>query len=308
MVLACRAGGDADEGDEGEEGRQEGHVHGLPLGADARVPAEVGLVDAERGVVADDRGHGGEKGPAIGRPGHTGLLVEDLVVVGRPQTPAHDGDPRGRHDQRLGHEQPAQLVRVHDQEGHLRKPEEEEADHGGRVDALALGDVVRQRQERGPDGPDHHPDRVGTVHGLDGEPEDGEDGAGDDGDVAAPEAPAGPRDHREGDVMEDTDGAVERDHPRDDEEAQGDDAQTLAPGQPDGDDASGKLPRRRVERVRDPVGDEAGDTPFASLWWHGVEIFVGPAVAVSLWTGPRRVAYHREFPSANTDCGCSTLR
>ena len=78
---------------------------------------------------------------------------------------------------------------MHEEEGDLREPEEEEGDHGVCGYPLIRGDVVGERQEGGPDGAEHDTDCIRAVHGLDGEPEDGEDAAAYDGDIGAPESP-----------------------------------------------------------------------------------------------------------------------
>lgn len=78
---------------------------------------------------------------------------------------------------------------MHDQKGQTSEPEDEEANHGGSIDALTLWNAVLEGEERRPNGANHDADRISPVHVLDGEPEDGENGAGDDGQVGAPEAP-----------------------------------------------------------------------------------------------------------------------
>lgn len=61
-----RSGSDAAEGDEGEDDGEHGHVEPLPFDAGAAVAGEVGHVDGEGGVVADDGGEGGQPGVGVG--------------------------------------------------------------------------------------------------------------------------------------------------------------------------------------------------------------------------------------------------
>lgn len=82
---------------------------------------------------------------------------------------------------------------MHIQEWKLYQPEEEEADHSIRLDALRFWNMVWKREKRGPDSAEHNAHGIRTVHGLDCEPKDGENGAGYDGDVRAPEAPGSSR-------------------------------------------------------------------------------------------------------------------
>jgi hypothetical protein len=65
-----------------------------------------------------------------------------------------------------------------------------------------------------------------------------------------------------------------------------------------------------LEGIRYPVGDEARDAPFPRMSGDGIKIFVRPerCSLVSLhtsWMCNR--SYHRAFPSAKVDLGCSTL-
>jgi hypothetical protein len=66
-------------------------------------------------------------------------------------------------------------------------------------------------------------------------------------------------------------------HPRHDEETQCHDSQALAPRQAHSDDPSSELPRSGIEGIGDPVRNEAGHTPFPTVWRNGIEVFVCPA-------------------------------
>lgn len=224
--------------------------------------AETYLVDGQRGVVPDDAGQTREESPRVRGPRQRRFLVPHLPAVGRHKRPYQNRDPCNRHNRALRHEQPTQVIRMHAKKRDLEQPENEKGNHGIGLDALALGDGVLQRQETRPDGGNHALDRVGAVHVLDREPEDGEDRARDDGHVGAPEAPRCAREHGEGRVVYDADGAVERDDKRDYEEGQGDYGDGFAPGETwrlsacggrlkwglggctDGDDARSELPCR----------------------------------------------------------------
>lgn len=190
------------------------------------------LVDRQRGIVSNDGSQRRQKAPRVVASLERGRLLPHVAVpLGRNKGPDENGDPGNGHDDALGHEEPPQLVRVHEQKRHASEPEQEEADHGGRVDALAGWNGVLEGEKRGPDGANHDADRVCAVHVLDGEPEDGENGARDNGQVRAPEAPRGACDDGKRDMVEDTNGAVERNDKRDDEEGEGDDAERFAPSQ-----------------------------------------------------------------------------
>lgn len=80
---------------------------------------------------------------------------------------------------------------MHTQKRQRNEPKQKKTNHSIRLDTLALGDAIAQRQKRRPDGSNHALDRVGAVHVLNREPEDGEDGARYDGDVGPPETPGG---------------------------------------------------------------------------------------------------------------------
>ncbi len=78
-------------------------------------------------------------------------------------------------------------------------------------------------------------------------------------------------------MIDDTGGSVERDDDGDNEEADSDDGDGLTPAETDGNDTASKLPCRCIERVRDPIGDEAQDAPFSIVSRNRIEIFVGPS-------------------------------
>lgn len=86
---------------------------------------------------------------------------------------------------------------MHIQKWYLYQPEQEERNHRICGDALVLRNCVLDRQERGPDCPEHYTYSIRPINGLDGEPENGEDGAADDGDIASPETPGCPSDYWE---------------------------------------------------------------------------------------------------------------
>ena len=120
---------------------------------------------------------------------------------------------------------------MHDQKRDTAQPEEKKANHRRRINALGQRNGVFERKETRPDGAQHDAHGIGSVHVLDCEPEDCEDGARDDGDVGAPETPRGARNDRKGNMMDDTDCAVERDDEGDDEEGEADYAKGFAPCQ-----------------------------------------------------------------------------
>lgn len=134
-------------------------------------------------VVTDDGVHAGQKCPTIARPRYRGLLVEDIGAASADQGPDENSDPCYRDYDRLGEEQPPQLVRMHGQERKLEDPEDEKGAQGRIVDALPRWNARGQSQKRRPDGPYHCADRICAVHSLDREPEGGQDSARDNGDV-----------------------------------------------------------------------------------------------------------------------------
>lgn len=190
------------------------------------------LVDRKCGVISDNGRQRRQKAPRVSTAFQcSGLLPHVAAAVGRDKGPDQNGDPCNRHNDTLGHEEPSQLVGVHDQKGQAAEPEEKETDHGGRVDALALWNVVLHGQERGPDGANHDTDGICAIHVLDGEPEDGENGARDDGDVRTPEAPRGAGNDGERDMVQNANGTVKGNDKGYDEEGEGNNAERFAPGQ-----------------------------------------------------------------------------
>ncbi|KAJ8105477.1 hypothetical protein OPT61_g10154 [Boeremia exigua] len=220
---AGRRGRDADERDEGEDERQERDVDDLPLDADAGVAGEISL-----GFPNDTR-QTRQKRPRIRRPLQRRLLIPHLAAIRRSKRPDQDSNPSHRHNNRLCHKQPAQIIRMHTQKRQREEPEQKKADHGISLDALTLRNAIAQRQKRGPDSAQHALDRIRAVHVLNRKPEDGQDGARHYRYVRAPETPRGARQHGERRVVDDADGAVERDHEGDDEEGEGHDAEGFAP-------------------------------------------------------------------------------
>ena len=83
-------------------------------------------------------------------------------------------------------------------------------------------------------------------------------------------------------MVQHTNRTIESDHEGDDEERQRDNAKRLSPREAYGDDPSGKLPGRRVEGIRNPVGDEGCDAPFAVARGHGIKVFVCPTARSGL--------------------------
>jgi hypothetical protein len=70
--------------------------------------------------------------------------------------------------------------------------------------------------------------------------------------------------------------------PGNDKERQSYDAQAFSPREADSNDSRSKLPSCRIEGVRDPVGNEAGNAPLPTIGRNGVEIFVGPEARMSI--------------------------
>jgi hypothetical protein len=123
-----------------------------------------------------------------------------------------------RNDNSLSHEKPSKIVGAHVEEGKMSQPEEEERDHRIGSNSLTLRDVVLQGQEGWPDGTEHDPDRIGSVHHLNCKPEDGQNDSGDDGNIGAPETPGSSSEHGEWRMVDDPGRAIESDNEADDEE------------------------------------------------------------------------------------------
>ena len=127
MGLSRGGAGDADEGDEGEDDGEEGHVEPLPLDAGFAVAREVGHVDGEGGVVADHSGETGEPGVGIGGAGDGsgggGGEEGPACAVGGAEGPDEHGDEGDGDEDGFGHEEVAQVVGVHVEEGDLEEPD-----------------------------------------------------------------------------------------------------------------------------------------------------------------------------------------
>lgn len=72
-----------------------------------------------------------------------------------------------------------------------------------------------------------------------------------------------------------------------------------------------------LERIRDPIRNEARDPPLSSMARDRVHITVCPNRAVIRWCCKKKkiwycqlraLTHHRALPSANTDAVCSVLR
>jgi hypothetical protein len=118
---------------------------------------------------------------------------------------------------------------MHAQERHAGTPKQEKRHQRIRLDALALRNRVAQSQERRPYGANHDARGICAVHVLNRVPKDGENGARYNGDVGAPETPGCTGEDGEGNMVDYTDCAVERDNKGDHEEGEGDDAEGFAP-------------------------------------------------------------------------------
>lgn len=182
------------------------------------------------------------------------MLVKDATTTFLSnKSPDQNRNPRNRDHHRLDSKQPAQLIRMHTQEWELQDPKDQKSNHPIRRDTLRHGDIIAQLQVTRPNRPDHHTDRISSIHILDSKPEHGENQPRNYGDIRAPEAPAGASDDREGDVVDGADGTITGNHEGDDEEGDGYDGNCFAVGEADGDDAACELPCCRIEGVRDPV-------------------------------------------------------
>ena len=105
------------------------------------------MVHAERGIIANHGRQTRKPGPAVRRAMNCRLLAEQITTAILLKSPDQDGNEGDGYDDRLGHEEPTQVVRMHVEERDLGEPEEEEADHCVGCYALGSGDVVGQREE-----------------------------------------------------------------------------------------------------------------------------------------------------------------
>jgi hypothetical protein len=138
---------------------------------------ETYLVHGQRSIVSNNTCERRQEAPGVRTPRQRSLLVPHLSTTpGAHKRPDQNRNPRNRHDDALSHEQPPQLIRMHDQKRHTAQPEDEEANHGRSIDALTLWNAVVQRKKRRPDGTYHDAHGIRAVHVLDGKPENGKDG------------------------------------------------------------------------------------------------------------------------------------